>query len=87
MGKFMLNGQWRVVSDTYDTVGEVPGSVYSALLANGLMEDPFYRDNEGKSLAIMDEEFSFIKEFDYVKKSNKIFTKILFYNLKNSLTF
>lgn len=72
MEKFELNGKWQIKSNTYDTVGEVPGSVYSALLANGLMEDPFYRDNEGKSLAIMDEEFSFIKEFDYVKKSNKI---------------
>ena len=29
---------------------QVPGSVYSALLEAGQMEDPYYRDNEGKAL-------------------------------------
>ncbi len=72
MEKFMLNGQWSIKSNTYDTVGEVPGSVYSALLKNGLMDDPFYRDNEEKALAIMDEEFVFSKEFEYKKTSNNI---------------
>lgn len=72
MEKFTLNGKWQIKSNTYDTVGDVPGSVYSALLANGLMEDPFYRDNEQKALAIMDEEFAFTKTFAYVKKSKKI---------------
>ncbi|MBQ8876334.1 MAG: glycoside hydrolase family 2 protein [Clostridia bacterium] len=72
MEKFLLNGKWRIKSNSYDTVGEVPGSVYSALLKNGLMEDPFYRDNERKALAIMDEEFVFTKEFSYVKSSKKI---------------
>ena len=68
----MLNGQWRVTSDTYDTVGEVPGSVYSALLANGLMEDPFYRDNERRATGITDEEFVFSKEFTYTKPSDSV---------------
>lgn len=72
MEKFELNGKWRITSKTYDTVGDVPGSVYSNLLANGLMDDPFYRDNEAKSLAILDEEFVFTKEFDYQKPSHKI---------------
>ena len=72
MEKFLLNGKWRIKSNSYDTVGDVPGSVYSALLKNGLMEDPFYRDNERKALAIMDEEFVFTKEFSYVKSSKKI---------------
>ena len=39
MEKFNLNGKWRITSNTYDVVGDVPGSVYSALLANGLMEE------------------------------------------------
>ena len=72
MEKFLLNGKWRIQSNTYDTVGDVPGSVYSALLVSGLMEDPFYRDNERKALDIMDEEFVFTKEFEYKKKSDKI---------------
>ena len=72
MEKFLLNGKWKIQSNTYDTVGDVPGSVYSALLQNGLMEDPFYRDNERKALEIMDEEFVFTKEFSYTKKSKNI---------------
>lgn len=72
MEKFNLNGQWRITGSAYDVVGEVPGSVYTALLANGKMEDPFYRDNERKALAIMDEEFTFTREFDYTKKSGSI---------------
>ncbi len=72
MNKFLLNGKWKITSNTYDTVGDVPGSVYSALLFSGLMEDPFYRDNERKALAIMDEEFVFTREFEYQKKSDQI---------------
>ena len=72
MEKFLLHGEWKIKSNSYDTVGQVPGSVYTALLANGLMEDPFYRDNEAKALAIMDEEFTFTKEFDYAKKSDSV---------------
>ena len=72
MEKYVLNGEWQIKSNTYETVGQVPGSVYSALLSAGLMEDPFYRDNEQKSLEIMDEEFVFTKTFTYKKKSDKI---------------
>ena len=35
----------------------VPGSVYSTLLEAGRMEDPYYRDNEGKALALMENDF------------------------------
>ena len=38
MKKFELNGKWRITSNTYDVVGDVPGTVYSALLANGKMD-------------------------------------------------
>ncbi|MBE7091242.1 MAG: glycoside hydrolase family 2 protein [Clostridiales bacterium] len=72
MEKFSLNGKWEINSNTYHTVGEVPGSVYSALLDNGLMDDPFYRDNEKTALAVMDEEFVFSKTFTYHKPSDCI---------------
>ena len=72
MEKFNLGGKWRITGGFYDLFGEVPGSVYSALLANGLMQDPFYRDNEIQAIEIMDNEFVFTKQFDYVKKSNSI---------------
>jgi len=60
MEKFNLNGQWKITSNTYDVVGEVPGSVYSALLANGKIEDPFYRGNEKNALA-SDEMLDYIQ--------------------------
>jgi beta-mannosidase len=72
MEKFILNGTWQITSNRYQTTGEVPGSVYSALLANGLMEDPFYRDNERKALSIMDEDFTFARQFAYTKKSDSV---------------
>ena len=72
MQKFSLNGIWNISSPTYNVTGEIPGSVYSALLANGLMDDPFYRDNEQKALAIMYEEFVFTKEFYYTKPSQSV---------------
>ena len=72
MEKFSLNGEWRIQSNAYDVIGEIPGSVYSTLLASGKMEAPFYRGNEREALAIMDEEFTFTKEFEYTKKTGKI---------------
>ena len=43
--------------------GAVPGSVYSILLANGAMDDPFDRDNELDALELMDHDFVFRRSF------------------------
>lgn len=43
--------------------GTIPGSVYSFLLANGQMDDPYYRDNELKALKLMEQDFCFKKTF------------------------
>ncbi len=37
----------------------VPGSVYGTLLNAGLIDDPYYRDNELKILPVMDNDFEF----------------------------
>ena len=37
----------------------VPGSVYSAYLSAGLMEDPYWRDNEDAALALMEHDYEF----------------------------
>jgi beta-mannosidase len=42
----------------------VPGSVYNDLLNAGKMEDPYWRDNEMKALAIMDNDFLYKTTFD-----------------------
>ena len=65
MKKYSLNGIWRLRGGKYDTEGRVPGSVFSILLEKGLMDDPFYRDNEAGALEILDNEFSFSRSFDY----------------------
>ena len=72
MERFDLNGIWQLVGGGYNTEGQIPGSVYSILLNNNLMEDPYYRDNELKALEIMDNEFTFSKKFNYVKRAKSI---------------
>lgn len=65
MQLYNLNGTWQIKSDTYRVDGRVPCSVYSALLENNLIPDPYYRDNEVKVLAVTDEDFTFERKFDY----------------------
>lgn len=61
-----LNKNWkmrRVGEDTFvDSV--VPGTVYTDLLRNGQMEDPFFKDNELKALKLMDHDYEYVTEFD-----------------------
>ncbi len=42
---------------------DIPASVYSILMAKGLMPDPFYRDNELTATRLMDNDFRFEKNF------------------------
>lgn len=42
---------------------KVPGSVYGDLLANGRIEDPYYRDNEWKALEIIKDDFEYVTHF------------------------
>ncbi len=61
-----LKGSWTLTNvRTGETVpGTVPGSVYYDLLAGGLMEDPYWRDNELKALKVMDDDFEYRTTFD-----------------------
>lgn len=64
MYKMLLNGVWRMcVGDGDPISGKIPGSVYSILLENGKMDDPFYRDNELEALKIMENDFVFSRTF------------------------
>jgi beta-mannosidase len=42
---------------------KVPGSVYSDLLNNKKMEDPFWRDNENSALALMEADYEYQNVF------------------------
>ncbi|MCL2478535.1 MAG: glycoside hydrolase family 2 protein, partial [Treponema sp.] len=46
----------------------VPGSVYSDLLKNGQMEDPFWRDNEDSAFALMENDYEYCAEFSVSQK-------------------
>ena len=66
MQKLNLNGSWQleIPGSEFPLVpATVPGSVYSDLLTNKLMEDPYYRDNENKALALMENEFHYSRSF------------------------
>ena len=46
----------------------VPGSVYSDLLRNNQMEDPFWRDNEDKAFALIENDYEYRTEFSVPQK-------------------
>ncbi len=72
MKKIDLCGAWKLSGGGFNTTGKIPGSVYSILLENGLMEDPFYRNNELKAVALMDNEFTFERSFEIDPNGDKI---------------
>ena len=70
MLKLSLNGMWRMreVTDSRAIPAQVPGSVMSALLANGLTEDPYFRDNEYKAREMFRKDYEFQREFTIAKE-------------------
>lgn len=50
------DGEWKTAA--------VPGSVYSTLLANNLIEDPFYRENEAETLELSGNDYMFKRSFE-----------------------
>lgn len=65
-----LNGKWQMKrTDEADWINaSVPGSVYNDLLKAGLMEDPFFRDNEYKTLELSKYDYEYKKEFTVNEK-------------------
>ncbi len=71
MKRITLQNDWtmRILGDNVyhiaeeDIPAKVPGSVYSTLLDNKLMPDPYYRENELDALKLMDNDFIFATSF------------------------
>lgn len=65
MKKLDLNGIWELREWPSGTSIEavVPGSVMNDLLRNGLMEDPFYRDNEDVATKISEKDYQYQRKF------------------------
>lgn len=72
MRKIDLNGTWHMTGAGFDCSGTVPGSVYSFLLGNGLMDDPYYRQNELEALKLMENEFVFSRNFNFTSTESKV---------------
>lgn len=61
MIKKELNTQWRMrrVTEEEWHHAEVPGTVYTDLLRNGEIQDPFWKDNEDAACALMNEDYEY----------------------------
>ena len=79
MERQSLNGRWQMrrVGDPVFSEAIVPGSVYTDLLRNGQMEDPFFKDNELKALRLMDEDYEYVTSFDCAKSVYRSDRKVL----------
>ena len=66
MRKLILNDGWKMKEVSWEEYldAEVPGSVYTDLMANGRMQDPFYRDNEKEALAVIEHDYEYRTVFD-----------------------
>ncbi len=66
MKKISLNGNWRMrrVNDENWLEARVPGTVYTDLLRNGAMEDPFWRDTERAAFALMEDDYEYTRTFE-----------------------
>lgn len=73
MKTYCLNGIWKMSGNGYAVEGKIPGSVYSFLyLDNGLLPDPYYRDNEQIYLQIAEHEYAFERTFDFHPTGNPV---------------
>ena len=63
----ILNKNWQMKQAGQDGIrkpARVPGTVYTDLLRNGDMEDPFWKDNEIRALPLMEEDYEYETCFD-----------------------
>lgn len=69
MKKLSLNGIWQMEGGGFNCQSSMPGSVYSFLLNNNLITDPYFRDNELEALKILENDFTFSRTF-YIENTN-----------------
>lgn len=63
-----LNGIWAVSGQnpngtSISVAGQVPGSMYTALMANGIIGDPLYRDNDVQLAWVGHENWTYSRSF------------------------
>lgn len=70
MFQLSLNGTWKMKSTDgcYSAQAKVPGSVYQNLLEQGIIEDPFYRENEIDAKAVSEKDYVYSRHFQVEKE-------------------
>ncbi len=65
MIKQVLSSDWKMrrTGEGEYINAVVPGSVYTDLLREGKMEDPFFKDNEDEALRLMDYDYEYVCSF------------------------
>jgi beta-mannosidase len=63
--KVDLNGNWLMKKSTDDKFisSIVPGSVYADLMREGIMGDPFWRDNEKEAVEFSQFDYTYMRTF------------------------
>lgn len=62
--KHSLNQSWKITSDNIEVIAKSsPCSVISLLLENGIIDNPYYRDNESKVLPYLKKDYKFETSF------------------------
>ena len=67
MNRLSLNGPWLLDIPGLGKAGlgaTVPGDMYNDLLNDGVIDDPFWRDNEVGALKLMEHDFIYHRTFD-----------------------
>lgn len=63
MQRLSLSGDWQFFYDDGLLPATVPGCVHTDLIENGLLDDPFYRDNEQKQFWIGERDWHYQRTF------------------------
>ena len=64
MKKIILSGNWKAGGGNFSEIkASVPGCIHTDLLENGLIEDPYYRDNETIQMWIGETDWSYERTF------------------------
>ena len=68
-----LNGPWslRNTKENDWHEAQVPGTVYTDLLRDGLIEDPFWRENEHKTFDLMEDDWEYRRAFSLTAEDLK----------------
>ena len=81
-----LNNNWqmRIAGEDIWLPARVPGSIYQDLTDGGRLDDPYWRDNEKKALAIMENHF--VYRCDFRKEEKEYSEAILRFESLDTLT-